>query len=102
MTETGLSFEDINKIQNVFERHNSIEEVVIFGSRAKGTFKPYSDIDLTLIGKEINLTQLNTVEQELDELNLPYKFDISIYRQIKNEEFLNHIKRVEKQFYKRL
>lgn len=96
---TGLSDVDIKNIQSIFGRHKNINKVILYGSRASGTHKPASDIDLTLVGNDIFLTQLNEIENQLDELNLPYKFDISIHNQIDNDDLLQHIKRVGKVFY---
>lgn len=99
--ETGLTKEDIEKINSVFSKYEQVEEVLLYGSRAKGNYKPASDIDLTLIGNNIDLGLQLKIELELDDLLLPYKFDISIYRIIENPEFIAHIKRVGKVFYKR-
>ena len=64
------------------------------GSRAKGTYRPGSDIDLTLKGAGLNLKILNRISNELDELLLPYSFDVSIYSQIENRDLIDHIQRV--------
>jgi uncharacterized protein len=98
--DSGLNAEDITQIQSVFSRYENIVEVKLYGSRAMGNFKTFSDIDLTLIGENIDSTQLNEIDTLLDELNLPYKFDVSIFNQINNQEFLNHISRVGKTVYK--
>jgi predicted nucleotidyltransferase len=99
MTNTGLNNEVIEKIQGVFALHSEVEEAVLFGSRAKGTYKPASDIDITLIGTNLDLTIQQEIESELDDLLLPYKFDISIYHQIANKELIKHIERVGKPFF---
>lgn len=96
-----MTKEEIANIEAVFSKYPQIEEVVIYGSRAKGNFKPASDIDLTLIGKNIDLSLQTKIEFDLDDLMLPYKFDISIYSKITNPEFLEHIQRVGKEFYKK-
>ncbi|WP_197904747.1 nucleotidyltransferase domain-containing protein [Desulfosarcina alkanivorans] len=51
----------------------------MYGSRAKGNFKPGSDIDLTLKVNRLNLHLLNKISLELDDLLLPYTVDLSIY-----------------------
>ena len=66
-----------------------------------GNFKPASDIDLTLKGENIDLSLLTEIEFDLDDLMLPYKFDISIYNSITNPDFLDHINRMGKEFYNR-
>ncbi len=94
----GLSNEDIDKIKVVFAKFPEIERVVIYGSRAKGNYKPSSDIDLTLVGEKLTLSLLQSLENDMDDLLLPYKFDISIFHQISNPDLLNHIERVGKEF----
>ncbi len=52
----GLNEEIIRQITDIFTRFPSIEKVLLYGSRAKGTYKTGSDIDLCLVGKDIDLT----------------------------------------------
>lgn len=94
----GLSTEDINKIKEVIARFPEVERVIIYGSRAKGNYKPSSDIDLTLVGEKLTLTLLQTLENEIDDLLLPYKFDISNFHHISNPDLINHIERVGMEF----
>jgi predicted nucleotidyltransferase len=95
----GLKEQTINKILKVFQSFPEIEQAILYGSRAKGYFKPGSDIDLTIKGKNLNLQLINKIDLELDDLLLPYTFDLSIYNQIDNSDLLEHIKRVGKDFY---
>lgn len=102
MEKFDLTKDDIQRIHEVFEKYAQLEQVLIYGSRAMGTNKPASDIDLSLVGEDIDLDLQQQIEFDLDDLLLPYKFDISIYHKITNPEFLNHIHRVGKQFYKKI
>ncbi len=95
----GLKTETIEKIHDIFKRYDEIEAAILYGSRAKGNFKPGSDIDLTLIGKGLNLTVLNKISLELDDLLLPFTFDLSLYHHIKQPDLIDHIRRVGKVFY---
>ena len=97
----GLNAETIESINNVFSNHESIEEVVLYGSRAKGNFQPSSDIDLTLKGDSLSLHDQLKIETELDDLLLPYKIDLSLFHTISNTDLLGHITRVGKIFYKK-
>lgn len=97
----GLEQKDIQKINTVFNKYPAIEKVILYGSRAMGNYKPHSDIDLALKGKNLNLKEQFTIETELDDLLLPYKMDISIYHKIENQDLINHIDRVGKVFYDR-
>ena len=95
----GLDDIIIEKINHVFEQFPQIKEVIIYGSRAMGNYKEASDIDLVLIGDNLHLSDLNQLTLALDDLLLPYLFDISIRSQIKNEDLLAHINRNRKLFY---
>ncbi|MCH7401059.1 nucleotidyltransferase domain-containing protein [Belliella kenyensis] len=100
MESSGLTKEEITDIRDVFSKYPQVEEVLIYGSRAMGNFKPASDIDLSLIGNDIDLSLQTEIEFDLDDLMLPYKFDISIYNRITNPEFIKHINSVGKEIYK--
>jgi type I restriction enzyme S subunit len=97
----GLKDTDIQKIKQVFALYGEIKQVVIYGSRAKGNYKPSSDIDLTLKGKKLNLTLQYKIENDLDDLLLPYKMDVSIFHQLSNSDLIEHINRVGKVFYQK-
>ena len=95
----GLSEEDIKKIQNVFRVFPQAKQVILYGSRAKGNYKPGSDIDLTIKGDSIELQTLNQMNAALESLHTPYTFDLSIFAHIKTPELIEHIERVGKVFY---
>lgn len=97
----GLTQEDIDKIKSVLKKYDAIEEVVIYGSRAKGNYQKGSDIDLTLVGYDISLKTLNSLANDLDDLLLPYLFDLSVFSHIKNQELIHHIQRVGKPIYQK-
>lgn len=95
----GLKEQIIEQINAVFARYPEVEQVILYGSRAKGTYKNGSDIDLTLKGHDLNLKVINKISNEIDELLLPYSFDISIFSQISNADLVEHINRVGVVFY---
>jgi predicted nucleotidyltransferase len=97
----GLSPDTIAKIIGVLTEYKEVDEAVLYGSRAKGTSKAGSDIDLTLKGKKLNLTIINKISLEMDDLLLPYSFDLSIYHQISNPDLIEHIERVGSILYKK-
>ena len=99
--ELGLKPTDIERIQTVLKNHQFVEQVIIYGSRAKGNYKPYSDIDITLVGPKIDLTLQNKIENDLDALMLPYKFDVSVFHKILNKDLVDHINRVGKIIFSR-
>lgn len=98
----GLKEATIQKIHSIFKKYPEVEKVILYGSRAKGTYKNGSDIDLTLIGNSLTYKILGNIENDLDELYLPYTFDISIYHLLENDQLLVNIGRVGKVFYERV
>lgn len=94
----GLKKQHIEAINGCFNRYPAIEEVLVYGSRAKGNYRRGSDIDLTIIG-DLEYSELLRLENQLDDLLLPYKIDLSLKHTIDNPELLAHINRVGKTFY---
>lgn len=97
----GLSSSVIARIQEVFARFPDIDQAVLYGSRAMGTHKAGSDIDLALYGNRLTLPQLAAISSELDDLLLPYTIDLSIFVMLNNADLREHIGRVGKMFYER-
>lgn len=97
----GLNEHTLKQIKEVFISFPEIEEAVLYGSRAKGTYKPASDVDLTFKGDKLNIHLLNKIDRQLDDLLLPYTFDLSIHHHISQQDLLEHISRVGKIFYKK-
>ena len=97
----GLSQTVIAKVCAVFARFVAIEKAVLYGSRAKGNFKAGSDIDLTLFGGNLKPSQSGEIAEALDDLLLPYTFDLSLYAELNHAKLREHIDRVGVVFYER-
>ncbi len=97
--KTGLSIETTEKLVEIFKRRPAIAKVVLYGSRAKGNFKPGSDIDLSIVSDTLSTADLLKIESEIEELLLPYKIDLSILGHIENPDLIAHIQRVGVEFY---
>ena len=98
----GLPESTVEKICAVFSGYPDIERAVLYGSRAKGNFKPASDIDLTLYGAYLTAPLCATIADALDELLLPYEIDLSLFDHLDSSELREHIARVGIVFYQRL
>jgi predicted nucleotidyltransferase len=92
----GLLPGEQEKLRRVFETEPSVSEVILYGSRAKGTHRLGSDIDLTLKGDGLSTGQLMDLSSAIDDLLLPYEMDLSIFDHIDNRELIDHINRVGK------
>jgi len=98
----GLNETVIEKLNSIFRQHAEVETVFIYGSRAKGNFKNGSDIDLTMIGEGLTRSKRYKIEEEIDDLLLPYMIDLSIKKQIENPDLINHIERIGQVFYQKI
>lgn len=99
MQNSGLTIEEVDRIKEILSHYRHVKKALIYGSRSMGNHKPASDIDIAIVGPKIDLSMLFNIESDLDDLLLPYKFDICIYHRITNTAFLDHIDRVGKEFY---
>ena len=95
----GLSDTVIKELQDIVRRHTNIEKVLIFGSRSKGNYRPGSDIDLAVIGKNIDYSQLLDILCEIDELELLYSIDLLDYQKKVGTPLGDHIDRVGQVFF---
>jgi predicted nucleotidyltransferase len=101
MHKSEIKEKDWDKIIGILGSFPEIEEATLYGSRAMGTQTPYSDIDITLMGKELNLSVLSKIDIALDDLLLPYRFDLSLFQYISSAELLGHIIRNGQILYKK-
>lgn len=100
LRQFGLNSSVLKDLCTIFESFAEINEVLIFGSRVKGNYKNGSDIDLTIKGV-VNLNTLTKIEIMIDDLFLPYTFDINVFDSIKNIDLIDHINRIGKVIYKK-
>ncbi|MDY6823907.1 MAG: nucleotidyltransferase domain-containing protein [Thermodesulfobacteriota bacterium] len=97
----GMQKEVLARIVEVLKRNPHIDEAILYGSRAKDSHREGSDVDLVLKGQHLNLREMNKLHLELDDLMLPYTFDLSIYHRLNDQELIDHINRVGKRIYKK-
>jgi len=86
----------MDQLQKVFDAEAAVAEVILYGSRAKGSHRPGSDIDLTLMGAGLTTGWLMDLAVKVDDLLLPYEVDLSIFEHIDNPELIEHIQRFGK------
>jgi predicted nucleotidyltransferase len=98
MKTPALSPDELSLITSVLQRHSEITAVSLFGSRAKGTHATNSDVDLAVWGN-IDALKAEEIAAELDDLPLPYRFDVKPFSLIKLATLREHIERVGLRIY---
>jgi predicted nucleotidyltransferase len=94
----SLEARELAMIRAVLARHPAVTGALLFGSRAKGVAAPSSDVDLALEGVDDPLLA-SAISRELDDLPLPYRFDVQALSAIRHAPLLEHIARVGVRVY---
>lgn len=90
----GLPFDVWEQLSALFKKYPSIRKVTLYGSRAKGNYRPNSDIDLILTAPDMSWAEFNHLEQGIDDLLLPWKVDLALKHHVDNGDLLAHVDRV--------
>lgn len=99
----GLLKRDLDEIDTALRSFPEIEEAILFGSRAKGSYKPGSDVDIAIKGTTIEQGCVSGLSYMLnEESSLPYFFDIIHFEQISEKALIEHIERVGFRIYKKV
>ena len=88
-----LTDHEISLVRDVFSRHAEVSTAILYGSRVKGTHSQRSDVDLALTG-DVTPLEAEAIAGELDELPLPYRFDVQPVARITHPPLREHIERV--------
>ncbi|HEX3047690.1 MAG TPA: nucleotidyltransferase domain-containing protein [Bacillota bacterium] len=101
MNNFGISEKSYKLLMETFVKYPQVEEVIIFGSRAKGNYKKGSDIDLAIKGAQSSAKLALTLQSYInEELPIPYMVDVIDYNSLNHRELKEHIDRVGIKFYK--
>jgi predicted nucleotidyltransferase len=92
--KTGIPLPSLKGLMAVFQKFPCIEKVTLYGSRAKGNFRPGSDIDLAVSSTTMTYLEQMKLETEIDDLLLPYTIDLLHLEKLTNEKLVEHILRV--------
>lgn len=74
-------------LRQIVEKHvdTSVHQPIVFGSRAKGVARKYSDIDLGFLNSEpLSQTSLDRLTDDVEESDLPFKVDIVDFSKVED------------------
>ncbi|MFA5206283.1 MAG: nucleotidyltransferase domain-containing protein [Lentisphaeria bacterium] len=98
----GLSAGDEAYIVAALTAFPEIRRAAIFGSRAKGTAKPGSDVDLAIWGEAVTFDTVAGLHARLeDESPMPYRFDVVDCTHLAQANLKEHIDRVAVSIFER-
>ena len=87
----GLSDETRQRIITCLSGFEQVRKAAIFGSRATGTYRKGSDIDIVLWVTGDDPLIIGRITEALDELPTPYLFDVIDYHAIIHPPLKAHI-----------
>ena len=93
MRASPLEPEEMELVRSIFRRHPEVRSATLFGSRAKGSHNDRSDVDLVVTG-DVEPLRAEAIAAELEELPLPYRFEVQALTHIQHQPLSEHIKRV--------
>ena len=102
MSNFGLKEEEEQLLKSIFSKYDSLNKVIVYGSRAKGTFNERSDVDLAITESNIDRSLIGQIISEINNSNFPYLLDLQDFSTLKNKQLIDHIDRVGKVFYSRV
>lgn len=90
--------DELALVRDVFQRHPEVTAAILFGSRAMGTHTVRSDVDLVVSG-DVTPLAAEGIAAELDELPLPYRFEVQSLDHIRSPSIREHIRRAGLQIH---
>lgn len=95
----GLAERHYAEFVRIFQHYPQIDEVLIFGSRAKGTAKPWSDFDLAVVASAMSDEEFSRLWTEVDGLELVFKVDLLHWDKLAQDRLKEKIREEGRQFY---
>jgi predicted nucleotidyltransferase len=99
--DDGLKEQERARIREVLDSESKVRRAVIFGSRAMGTFRPSSDLDLALEGDAMHLADLARIKSKLAEQNMAIDVDLIVRDTIGNTKLEDHIQTFGREWYRK-
>lgn len=99
----GLRDTDLTYMNELFAQRSDIEQVWLYGSRAKGTNRPGSDVDLALVGPDVSRDTVAHIHFTLEEDSpMPFFFDVLHWNTLSNQKLKAEIERTAQLLYQRI
>lgn len=95
----GLSPEVCGSICMILQKYPEISRVLIYGSRAKGTYRSGSDVDLMIVAPTLSSRRLLKIASQIDDLMIPHRVDVALWHQVDNPALREHVEHFGQDFY---
>lgn len=86
-----LTREQRQLVRRILQHRLPTRQAQIFGSRAKGTAKPWSDLNIVILGEPpVDSLALAEARADFKEFDLPFREDLTLWRDLP-ENLQQHI-----------
>jgi uncharacterized protein len=99
MNKPDLREKDLETLRQTFRRFPGVREVRLFGSRANGTAKRASDIDLAIYAPGADAREWSNLIEAIEEAPIIHEFDIVRPDKTTSARLLEKIEREGMQIY---
>lgn len=87
----GLSAPILDSLRQVFSRFPNIDRVLIYGSRARGDFRPHSDIDMAVLAPTMTPSEFSHLWMALDDLPILFRLDVSLHHDVADPQLKHNM-----------
>ncbi len=77
-----LSDRHLAEVRSLLERHLPGVEAWAYGSRVKGTARPWSDLDLVVFAEPDRQKAVTELREAFEESDLPFRVDLFVWDEI--------------------
>jgi len=93
LNDFGLPHDVFEDVLDTIRSYSEIKSAKIFGSRAKGNYKRYSDVDIAIFS-DTGTDLSSCIKDKLEDLDAIYYFDVLDYNKVSDTKIKEHIDRV--------
>ena len=89
----------LEQIIDICSHDSTVDEIILYGSRAKGTHLPKSDIDIALRGSSLNMEEL---EQRIQSIETLIGIDLVDIEHCKNDLLKQEVEKYGITIYRKI
>ncbi|MDE0048148.1 MAG: nucleotidyltransferase domain-containing protein [Rhodospirillales bacterium] len=97
----GLKERHRTAVIDIIAANARVERAVLFGSRATGSFRPASDVDVALFGDRLSTSDQFDLAAAIEELTIPQRVNLLLYGTVDSIALREHIETEGIEWYRR-
>jgi predicted nucleotidyltransferase len=100
--EYGLREKDMDFLLCIYTSFPAVKKVILYGSRATGTYERGSDVDLVIVGNDVSYEDISKMKVRIENENPSLlSYSLILMDSIKNEKLKSQIDKYGKVIYQK-